>query len=368
MILKGAPMKKLLAYLLVLSLLIIFVSACGSKNDTPPTSSSSNYRSDLIIRADAGSNAVTLEWQMDSYASTYNIYVGTSLSSLAKVNTTSVSSAPYTVTSLAGGTPLLANGTTYYFSVSGVNSSNVESKLAIPITATPLASPPPAAPENVRANEGDTKVTVTWTPVTANPPVTSYNIYCTWQDGLTAGVGQTINVPGQTSNSKVVNSVYWTAGPGPTDTNPQGTTTALTNGRTYYLFISAVSDNETPLDTSDDLESSASFTVNATPSATPPPFAPVLTTATTGSSSSQQIILTWTAPPHTGTGTLNYTVYYGTAKGVTKSTGTSADVGDAPFGVYIYNLTSDLNYYFVVTATDNNGESTISNEKSAVAY
>jgi ribosomal protein L30E len=167
-------------------------------------------------------------------------------------------------------------------------------------------------------------------------------------------------ITGQASNHQVIDSssITWIYN---TDTADPG----IVNGRPYTCWVTAVNDNGTA-DTSDDLESSPSFDYVATPSATPPPFAPVLTTATTGSSSSQQVILAWNAPV-SSTGTVTYTVYYGTAKGVTNNTGVQADVGDAT-AVSVNNLTSGVKYYFVVTATDDNGQSAISNEESAVAY
>jgi len=259
-------MKKFLSYLLLLSLLTFFVSACSSKNAEPNTPGE-QYRKDLIIRADAGDGQVTLEWQMDPNAVTYNIYYlenpghtpTTTEMQQNGTKITGVKSAPYIVTGLT-------NGTTYYFTMSGTNSGG-ESYLQKPLVyATPITPPRPAAPENVRANAGDQKVTVTWTPVTAVPAVTSYNVYCVWIEGTNAGVGQAINVSAA-SNSYVVHDVYWTAGP------DAGTTTHLTNGITHYFWVSAVNANG---------ESSASFTVSAVPSASPPPFAPVLTGAETG--------------------------------------------------------------------------------------
>lgn len=344
-------MKRLSAYLL-LSLLVVSLAACSSRTETPSSSSSPTYLTDFQLRADAGNGKVTLEWLMYPAAVSYNIYVGTSSSSLTKITTVpaSVISAPYTVTGLT-------NNTKYYFSVSGVNSLGVESDLAIPIFATPVDPYPPAAPENVRANAGDVNITVTWTPVA---DADYYNIYCSWQTSLT-DMGEAVStVNDQASNSIVINesSITWIYN---TDTADPG----IVNNRSYTCWVTAVNDNGTA-DTSDDLESSPSFDYVATPNPNPPPFAPVLTTANTGSSSSQQVILAWNAPV-SSTGTVTYTVYYGTAKGVTNNTGVQADVGDAT-AVSVNNLTSGVKYYFVVTATDDNGESAISNEKYAVAY
>ena len=368
-------MKKLSAYLLLLSLIIIFISACGSSDNTPPVTSSSSYTYlDAEMRAAAGNQKVTLDWQMYKGAVTYNIYYvaknTTPTSDEMKAGSKFTLPSGHTTVSAASDSPLdttngeitgvisstleiddLTNGTQYWFSFAPVDSSGNENNLTVPISATPTNSVPLplSKPENIRANAGDKKVTVTWDPVAG---ADHYLLYCYWMEGLNADWG-TISIPGanlqQIVDSTTLNWTYDTANPG------------VQNDRTYYFWIYAV--------TSDDITSSASesFTVSATPSATPPPAPPpVLTTTSTGSSSTQQIDLVWTAPT-THTGTVTYTIYYGKAKGVTKTAGAKRDAADATAG-YMYSLDSGTTYYFVITATDDNGESAESNEKSAVAY
>ena len=299
-----------------------------------------------MIRADAGDGQVTMEWEMDPNAVTYNIYYleypgHTPTTTEMQQNGTKIpglKSAPYIVTGLT-------NGTTYYFTMSGTN-SNGESYLQKPLVyATPIAPPRPAAPENVRANAGDTRVTVTWTPVTAVPAVTSYNVYCTWIEGLSAGVGQAINVSAA-SNSYVVHNVSWTAGP------DAGNVAPLTNGRTHYFWVSAVNANG---------ESSASFTVSAVPSASPPPFAPTITAVTAGDS---QITVHWNKVD-VDPAVTKYRIYIGKAKGVLKSTGVPSDITDLTeplVATATTNINNDTTYYFVITAINANGESAESNE------
>jgi hypothetical protein len=248
---------------------------------------------------------------------------------------TGLISAPYTLTGLT-------NGTTYWFSITGVNSSG-ESQLEQPTDSIPISPAPPSAPENVRANAGKADVTVTWDNV---PGADSYNLHYIKFDS---------DIQGWTAPSVItgVTSPYsgpYTAIP---IVNPTASETLF-----YIFWVTALNGSS---------ESSGSFAVRATPSATPPPMAPVLTTAITGSLSNQQIILAWTAPTHTGTGTLTYTIYYGTAKGVTKNNYGNAETTDGTSG-YMTSLTSGTKYYFVITATDDNGESAESSEKSAVAY
>jgi len=360
-------MKKLFSYLLLLSVIIIFMAACSSSGEAPSSDNSSSLQYDAqhLVRSDAGSNQVTLEWYMDPQAQTYNIrYLeddGTNTRpAYAKMKTVTatpgIKSAPYTVTGLKA-------STTYWFSISGVNSIQ-ESYLWLPIKSITTDSPPPPAPEDVRPNPEDTKVTITWKPVIASPAVGSYKIYCYYQDGLNAGVGQAITIDGQSSSSKVVDLVYWQAG-SENGTSIAGTTTALKNGRTYYFYVTAVNSVG---------ESSPSFAIYATPSKTPPPFAPVFTGISVGSFNIGGTIyntkVSWNASiigetPVVDTSVTSYTIYVGGAKGITKSTGAPStyvpDVGDT--GPYFAGaILSSGTYYIVVTATNANGESAESNE------
>lgn len=339
-------------------MIIFSVSACGSKSDAPVAAAT--IPSPTQVRADAGNGEVTLDWQMVAGATTYNIYyiadpTGSTYSSTNKPSSAtmkagtkipSIISAPY-----PGPYPIpLKNGTTYWFAISAVTSSG-ESNLSIAISVTPsTAAPPPAAPENVRANAGKAQVTVTWTPV-AGAGVDHYVVYCYTEEGLTINEGKVDNIL-QAKSSQIVDwtTIVWTVGSN-TEVKPNP---GLVNGTTYYFFVGSVNANGKEND---------SFFYSATPSATPPPFAPVLTAATAGSTSDTQIYLAWT-PPTTSTGTVTYKIYYGTAKGVTKSTGAEIDAGTEVEG-YMTNLTKGVTYYFVVTATDSNGESAESNEMSS---
>jgi len=179
--------------------------------------------------------------------------------------TTGIKSAPYTV-------PGLTNGKKYWFSITGVN-SNGESYLALPTSSTPTNPAPLPAPENLRANAGNQKVTITWTPVTG---ANYYRLYCYWQEGTNADIGY-ITVSGGSIGSQVVNSATEWA---------DDTDIDIINDRTYYFWIYAVDNNDTPTDQA----SSPSFAVWATPSATPPPLAPELISATPGNG---EVTLTW---------------------------------------------------------------------------
>ena len=103
-------------------------------------------------------------------------------------------------------------------------------------------------------------------------------------------------------------------------------------------------------------ESAVSFEASALPTATPPPAAPSLTSATAGNA---QVTLVWGAV----TGATSYNVYHGTAAGVTKATGIKSAGVTSPYAVT--GLTNGTPYFFIVTAQGAGGESAASNERSA---
>jgi fibronectin type 3 domain-containing protein len=378
------------------------------------------------LRADAGNQEVTLYWPMVPGADTYNIYMGTSISSLTKITTTpaTLTSAPYIVTSLT-------NETTYYFAFTAVNTSTGESALSEITLATPQGSPiPPEFPKNVRANAGDTEITVTWTPVDG---AEVYNIYqyenltnlilaaeikstdsncsisqCSFiATGLTNETPYFFYLTAENHTSGKSNEV-WATPPGSSGTQstssdltaPQNVNAAagdkmltltwtapigaspntfynvyydttstiiptadkkfpkrsspwpfsgLTNGTTYYLYLTAV------------LASGPSFAAYATPSGSPPPAAPFITAVTPGDGT---VRIDW----NTVTGAASYNVYSSNVMGLSKEvySGKATGTGNSFTAT---DLTNDTKYYFVVTAVGTNTkESAESNEVSATPH
>lgn len=425
-------MKKLSAYLLSLSLIIIFISACSSGSDTPPVTPSPPSILGAQLRAEAGDQQVTLSWPMVVGADTYNVYYkasGIPTKTSYDQKFTGLTSAPYIVTSLT-------NETTYYFAFTAVNTSTGESALSEIIPATPQGTPiPPAFPKNVRANAGNTTITVTWTTVTdaevynlyqysnLNDLIlaaeikstdsncstsqcsftatglengTTYFFYLTAENNTSVKSNVVEAIPSGSVNNNFVASegptapqnVIATAGDAmltltwdppsggatpntfynvyydthypitPTADNkvPQRTSpwpfNGLTNGDTYYLYVTAV------------LASGPSFAAYATPSATPPPFAPVITSVVAGDG---YVDLYWNAPV-TSTGSVTYNIYYGTTMGITKENGVSPSSARGVTGNSgrMASLTNDVKYYFVITAVDDNGEGAESNEVWAI--
>jgi fibronectin type 3 domain-containing protein len=143
---------------------------------------------------------VTLRWTASAGATSY------------RVKRATVSGGPYTLVgspmTLAFTNTGLANGRTYYYVVTAVNSGG-ESGSSTEVSATPQA--PPAAPTGLTAAPGDAQVTLSWT---ASTGATSYNVKRATVSG----------------------------GPYTTVASPTTTTytdTGLTNGTTYYYVVTA---------------------------------------------------------------------------------------------------------------------------------
>ena len=185
-----------------------------------------------------------------------------------------------------------------------------------------------AAPAAITADPGNQRVTLNWPPVSG---ATSYNIYYATTPGVTKATG-----------TKVANQ------------NPPfvlrflpGDVTPLTTARRTI--------SSSPRSTRQG-EGPGSREVSAVPSATPPPPAPVQVRA---EAQAGGVSLSWNA----SAAATSYTVYYGTSAGVTKASGTPVPTAASPKTVA--PLTSGTAYYFTVTASNANGESTTSFEVSA---
>jgi hypothetical protein len=327
-------MKKLSAYLLLLSLIIIFISACSSGSDTPPVTPSPPSVGDVQLRADAGDKQVTLYWPIVNGANTYNIYY---IESTSQPSSTVMKASGTPITGLISAPhPIvdLTNGKTYWFAFTAVNTYTGESALSEIIPAIPSAPPPPAAPKNVRANAGDAEVTVTWTPVTAVPAVVSYNIHLSCTDGINYEIGL-LTVPGQPTSSKTVNSgITWII-------KPSTWADGLENERLCAFTLTA-----------ETAEIGPSSEVTATPSTTTNTIGPVTDgsvvesiSATTGTS--QQVTISWVAlsgaNPYT-----SYNLYYYPDGGDPGSATRIPEVGN---GDAVTGLTNGTLYHFYLKST-----------------
>jgi len=157
----------------------------------------------------------------------------------------------------------VSNGTTYYYTVKAVDTSNNLSDAAAEDSATPagdIISPDP--PTGLLATPGNTTVALSWT-ANSEGDLAGYNLYRGEADGGPYSI--------KVNSSLII-----------------GTTTTdmgLTNGTTYYYVLKAV-------DTSTN-ESLASNQASASPvGGNTPPAAPIGHTATPGNTT---VTLNWTA-------------------------------------------------------------------------
>lgn len=241
------------------------------------------------VLVQAGDQSVTLTWDPVVGADSYNVYRATQAG---------VSKSTYD--SLPGGTKLsgqtspvaigsLSNGTTYYFIVTSVrNSPAFESDGSAEVSATP-ASAPPGAPQNISAQAGNQRATLSWDPVSG---ADSYVIYLASQSGVTKDNYGTLpggrRVSGQTSPALV---------------------TSLSNGTPYYFVVTSVRNSPA-------YESAISSEANATPVALPGDTEPITGAAISVTSSTASLGGSFTNPSgYTTTAWFDYgtTTAYGSS-------------------------------------------------------
>lgn len=100
---------------------------------------------------------------------------------------------------------------------------------------------------------------------------------------------------------------------------------------------------------------SASSTTGSTNVSEEVPSAPTNLIASAGN---KQVVISWSSV----TGASSYNIYWGTASGVTKTSGTKIQSASSPYTHS--SLTNATTYYYVVTASNSSGESAVSTEYS----
>jgi fibronectin type 3 domain-containing protein len=257
------------------------------------------------LAATAGDRRVTLTWNASTGSTSYNVKRATSAGGTFTVIASGVTALTYSDTSVA-------NGTTYYYVVSAVNSAG-ESADSATVSATPVAPVvTPNAPTGLTATAGDRRVTLTWN---ASTGATSYNV----KRATSAGGAFTVIASGVTA---------LTYGD-----------TSVANGTTYYYAVSAVNSGG---------ESANSTTVSATPVApVVPPNPPTGLAATTGD---RRVTLNWNA----STGASSYNVKRATSAGGTFTVIASGVTALTYSDTSVANGTT---YYYVVSAVNSGGES-----------
>ena len=263
--------------------------------------------------ATAGNGQVSLTWNTSSGATSYT------------VKRSLTAGGPYTDFVQSGitatnytNTPV-TNDVTYYYVVSASN-ANGESANSTEKSATPSLPPAPPAPPSLTATAGNAQVALSWG---ASAGAASYTV----KRSLTAGGSIEFEQTGISGTSF--------------------TNTGLTNGTTYFYVVTAVNAGG---------ESPSSIERSATPQVPPPPPAPTNLLGTAGST---QVVLSWTA----SAGATSYTVKRSLTTGGPYTNFTQGGITGTTYTNT--GLTNGTTYFYVVTASNANGESGNSNERSA---
>ncbi|MEC0229946.1 S-layer homology domain-containing protein [Paenibacillus alba] len=263
----------------------------------------------------AGDGYVNLSWGKVERATNYHIYASTSAGAYDSPIAT-VGDNVYTYKA-----EKLTNGTKYYFVVKAIRSAR-ESEVSNELRATPQVSIP-GAPIVTSAVPGNAQVRLGWEKMDG---VTNYHIFVSDRSGFYDSEIATVS-----------DSVY------------TYDVTNLTNGIAYYFIVKA--DNPGGL-------SEASNEVSATPQVSPPE-APVIKSSVAGI---RQVRLSWEPMD----GVTKYHIFVSTKSGEYGS-----ELATVSSSVYTYNaanLNNGTTYYFIVKAENQGGESSSSNEVSAVPY
>lgn len=173
----------------------------GSGGGDPPPGDTTPPAAPSGLTAVAGNASVTLDWANNSESDLagYNVYRSTtSGSGYAKINGALVTSSAYTDSGLT-------NGTTYYYVVRALDTSNNESGNSNQVSATPTA---PIAGTNVALsgssvnNGGSWTANVTITVTSNGSPASGVVVSGTWSNGATGTASCTTNGNGGCTVSK----------------------------------------------------------------------------------------------------------------------------------------------------------------------
>ncbi len=217
----------------------------------------------------------------------------------------------------------LTNGTPYYYVLTAENATGPGAPTA-QVSATPQAPSVPGVPQNVEAVAGIAQVSLSWSWVQG---ATGYDVYWSTSAGVTKTTGTKVALGAVTEFQH----------------------TGLTNGTTLFYVVAARGDGG---------ESAVSAEVSATPQSVSAPAAPTGVTALAGVS---QVQLSWAAV----SGATGYRVYWGTASGVTKTSGTLIAVGGATSYTHTGRTNGTALFYVVTALSSAGGESAESAEVSA---
>ncbi|NUN71429.1 MAG: hypothetical protein HUU02_17160, partial [Bacteroidetes bacterium] len=251
----------------------------------------------------------------------YRIYRGTDSATVSLIDSTA---------STSYSDPGLAVGQTYYYRVAARDVSGFEGRTSVAVSASPVDTVAPAAPQGLIAAAGDGAVTLSW----SKSPESDFHAYYVYGDNVPAPVALVDSLMFSTD------TVYVVGG--------------LTNYTNYYFRITAVDSSGN--------ESAFGNEVFAIPTDTTKPPVPVLVSAVAGNG---QVTLTWNRLAFTDFA--NYHGYADTTAAPLVPVFTITDINDT--STVVSGLVNGKSHYFRVEAADTNGnESGFSNELSAVPY
>lgn len=159
------------------------------------------------VTVTGGDTTATVSWTANTEPDVvtgggYNLYQSTDGTTFTKVNANLITNTNFIVSALT-------NGTKYYFEVTAVNSSLIESAKSAAVNVTPVkAATVTDAPTNVTVKPNDAALTINWTAVTG---AASYNVY----------------VNGTKVNTSAITTTGYIA-------------TGLTDGTSYTIEVTAV--------------------------------------------------------------------------------------------------------------------------------
>ena len=271
--------------------------------------------------ATPGDSSISLIWNTNGegdlsyyvvYQSTTTGFTPTASDSLARVDS------PDTSLMISN----LANGTTYFYRIVAVDDSGNRSDLSAQVSTAPVNINPPATPDNLAAEAGDSEVTLSWD-ANSEGDFSYYAVYQSTTTGFTPSPADTVA------------RVYQ---PDTTLTLP-----GLTIGTTYYFKIAAVDDEGNQSGYSDE--------ASATPANINAPSAPTGLVAVPGDSS---IDLSWAA---NGEGDFShYIVYQSNDSGFTPTGADSvARLNKPDTSLALTGLANGRPYYYRVSAVDSSG-------------
>ncbi len=221
-------------YAVLVGICTFALAACGGGSNTKdgPAATPQAPAAPTGLVAVAGNAAVSLSWTASSGATSYHVKRATT------------AGGPYSQiaapTAVAYSDASVANGSTYYYVVSAVNSTG-ESADSGQASATPTApAQPPPVPTGLSATAGSAQISLAWT---ASSGATSYHLK---RSTVSGGPYSQVGAPITASDVD----------------------TGLTNGTTYYYVVSALNPAGESANSSEASATPISSTVGAAPNVT----------------------------------------------------------------------------------------------------